>query len=119
MHNKIVPLRGDEIRGADASVCRGQKAHTARCSSVQGERMRGGGNWSPFAPGRGKITSREETGYGLFFASVFSGKVSRRQRLEHLPARKTTDDGGHDTPASSRGSSTNLADITVQLPVMT
>ena len=63
---------------------------------MQGDRWGSGGNWSPFAPGRGggrNITSRDETGHGLSLALVSSGEASHRQLLEHVPARKTADNG--------------------------
>lgn len=45
---------------------------------------------------RGKVTSRDETGHGLSLALVSSGEASRRQLLEHVPARKTADNGHAD-----------------------
>ena len=102
--------------------------YEARRSSVQGDRWGREATGAALHP-RGKVTSRDETGHGLSLALVSSGEASRRQLLEHVPARKTADNGHadgwkltpwcRDTPASSPGSSMDLAGITVQLSVMT
>lgn len=58
-HQKIALLWEDELRRAEASICRGRReSRRITVRTVLGDRVRGGGNWLPSAPGREKTKRR-------------------------------------------------------------